>query len=278
MRKGWISGVILAGLLAGPATAASWSSEPTAWIVSPGEDSCRVDIDLAGRSGAQAEISLYSDGDRVTLRFGKDGLPERAFLPIRIDQKPFSNLSQRTQDPKVGVITLSEESLAALRKGRTLQIAWLTDETLSAALAGSERGLADLRTCGAQVAADHRARLAAEQLAQSQAQADARTKALADEQLAVVQAQRRAAKAESQRVAAEAERLHAEADAQRQRAANEAQAVARAQAQAEVDRQQIEADRERAAQAQYDEPPSYPAQYARPGWGYRSYDPGDYPR
>ncbi len=58
---------------------------------------------------------------------------------------------------------LSDETLAAMRKGGVLQIAWLSEEAVRTSLAGAAQGVADLRTCGAQVSAQHRVRLAAQE-------------------------------------------------------------------------------------------------------------------
>ena len=65
-------------------------------------------------------------------------------------------------------------------------------------------------------------------LEQARADAEARAQALADEQLAVVKAQKEAAEAETQRTAAETERLQAAAEADRQRAQAEAEQQAQA--------------------------------------------------
>lgn len=244
-------GAVSAALLASQATAATAARRPAAhsldapaWVIAPGADNCRTELDLAGVSGASVPASLVSDGQNIDLVVAKADAPERAFLPIRVDHKPFANLMTRQAGGKTAAIRLSAETLAALRKGGALQIGWLADEPVQVGLAGSEQALADLRTCGAQVAQRFRDQQAARQAAQARADAEARAQALADEQLAVVKAQKEAAEAETQRNAAEAERLQAAADADRQRA----------QAEAEAARQQAE------QQAQAD---SYPYQRAR---------------
>jgi hypothetical protein len=219
----WASMGALVGAL-GSADAAAAGTSGAAWIVTPGEAVCRTEIDLVSRSGATVPIQLQSDGQQVALLFAKDDIPASAFLPIRIDQKPFANLVQRSVDGKSATMVLSDATLAALRRGTILQVAWLTDEIVKASLGGSEQGVVDLRTCGAQVAGQHRARVAAQQEQQARAEADARAKAVADEQLATARAQTAAAEAERQRVAAEALRASADADrlsaeADRQRAA-----------------------------------------------------------
>jgi len=217
-----------AALFAGGAAAAPAQPQSQIWVITPGQDSCRTDIDLVGRSGQSAQVTLVSDGQFVELRFSKDDIPQRAFLPLRIDQKPFSNLMQRMENPKRGAIVLSEETVAALRKGKTLQIAWLADEPVSATLGGSEQGIGDLTTCGVQVGAQYKAEVAARQEAKARKEAEARAKAVADEQLAAAKAAREAAEATRQRETAEAEHIRqqqSEEDADRQRAAAEAERV-----------------------------------------------------
>ncbi|MFC3070768.1 hypothetical protein [Phenylobacterium soli] len=261
-------GVLAAAVMASAGIAAPTPAQTQpqgyAWIVSPDEDSCHTEIELTGKSGATAQVELASDGQLVQLKFAKDEMPKRAFLAIDIDRKPYSNLLLRLENPKVGAMTLSDETLNALRKGGTLLIAWLADEPMSARLAGSEQAINDLRTCGAQVAAQYRANLAARQEAEARAAADARAQKLADEQLALVKAQKEAAEAQAQHVAAETKRREEEAEAQR-----EAQ---RQQALAEQREQQL-ADQRRAAEDQRQEYlrryyPQYGGQYAPPpGYG-----------
>jgi uncharacterized membrane protein YqiK len=162
-------------------------------------------------------VTLISDGDRVSLRFAKEELPSQAFLPIRIDQKPFSNLVQRTGDEGLALMGLSNETLAAMRHGKTLQIAWLADEAVSGSLAGASQGLADLRTCGAQVLAQRKARDAEMEARRAKVEADLRARAVADEQIAAAKAVRQRAAAETEELAAQAAQQRAMADAERQR-------------------------------------------------------------
>lgn len=221
-----VPGALLAALVATGAAAAPAPPAPAAlsWFITPGDDTCRTDVELVGRSGASVPAVLESNGQKLVLRFAKEDVPERAFLPIRIDQKPYSNLVLRGQPAGMGELVLSETTQAALRKGATLQIAWLSNEPVSAPLAGSEQGIPDLHTCGAQVFAQHRARLAAEQEASARAEADARGRQLAEAQIEAARAQQAAADAERQRLAnAEAQRRWAEQDAERQRAFQQAE-------------------------------------------------------
>lgn len=211
MIRSIIGGAAAAALLSGPAAAAA--NVTLAWVVTPTETGCRAELELVGRSGAITPVSLISDGELVSLRFAKDNLPARAFLPIRIDRERYSNLMLRGTDGS-GELVLSEETEAALRRGASLDVAWLSDEPLSASLAGSEQGLADLRVCGAQVAARHREQLAAQQAERERAEAEARAKALTEAQLAAVQAQAAAAEAQRRQVEDAAERQRrAEAEA-----------------------------------------------------------------
>ncbi|MGH6962978.1 MAG: hypothetical protein ACREE0_00705, partial [Phenylobacterium sp.] len=195
---GWVSA----------ASAATPSSrphiDPPGWVIAPGEAACRTDLELTGRSGAVSPVSLISDGGQIRLRFAMEEVPERAFLPIRIDQKAYANLVLRGDVPKVAVMALSDETLAAMRKGGTLQVAWLSEEPVRVSLAGAAQAIADLRTCGTQVSAQHRARLDAQEQARARAAQEARSKALADEQLAAARAQTAAAEAQRQRLRAEA--------------------------------------------------------------------------
>lgn len=251
-----LAGATLAA--AAPSSASPGQPQGFAWIVTPDEDSCHTEIELAGKSGATAQVELTSDGQFVQLKFSKDEMPKRAFLALDIDRKPYSNLLIRMENPKVGAMTLSDETLAALRKGGTLLIAWLGDEPMTARLAGSEQAINDLKVCGAQVAAQYRANLAARQEAEARAAADARAKQLADEQLALVRAQKEAAEAQAQQVAAETKRREDEAEAQRQQALQE-------------QRQQQLAEQRRAAEEQRQEYlRRYYPQYAPPP-GYRPY-------
>jgi len=236
-----VGGAAAAVLLSGPAQAAARNSSPAlAWVVSPTDAGCRVELELVGRSGSITPISLISDGQLISLRFFKDDLPTRAFLPIRIDKARFSNLMLRG-DGAAGELVLSEETLAAMRKGGTLGVAWLSEEPLTTSLAGSEQGLSDLRVCGAQTTARQRERAAAERAAKDRADAEARAKALNDAQLAAVQAQT---------AAAEAQRRQVEEAAARQRRAEAAQTE---RAYAEARQRAYEEERRRGYPSQYDE-------------------------
>jgi hypothetical protein len=228
-----IGGAVAAALLSGPALAAPATSTALAWLVNPTDTGCRVDLELKGRSGGVTPVSLISDGAIVSLRFFKDDLPARAFLPLRIDKQRFSNLMIRGADG-AGELVLSEETEAAMKRGGVLGVAWLSEEPLTASLAGSERGLQDLRTCGAQAAQRHRERAASELAARDRAAAEARAKELSDAQLAAVRAQT---------AAAEAQRRQVEEAAARQR---RAEAAAQERAYAEARQQQYEAERRRA--------------------------------
>ena len=241
MIKMIIGGVAAAALLSGLALAApartpspkappartpgarAQAAAPT-WVVIPTETGCRMDLELTARSGAITPVSLLSDGQLVSLKFFKEDLPARAFLPIRVDRARFSNLMLRG-DAGAGELVLSEETEAAMRKGSTLSVAWLTEEPLSASLGGSEQGLLDLRVCGAQTAQRHRDHATADLVARDRAQAEARAKAVTDAQLAAIQAQAAAADAQRRQVeqASERQRLaDAEAAAERQRRADAA--------------------------------------------------------
>jgi hypothetical protein len=243
--KAIAGGALLVALLS--ASTAQARPPAPAWIVSPGEAGCSAQLELQGRSGGVTPVTIESDGRIVSLRFSKDGLPSRAFLPIRIDKARFSNLMLRGDDG-TGELVLSEEAEAALRRGGVLDIAWLADEPRSVSLDGSDQGLADLRTCGAQAAARHEERRAADVAAQERAKADARARALNEAQLAAVQAQ--AAAAEAQRQQAEAQRQQAEASAERER---RAAAQADARAYEEERRQAYEEARRRAYERRYDD-------------------------
>lgn len=227
MIRSIIGGAAAAALLsnsalsAPPRNAAASHSPAPAWLVTPTETGCRVDLELVARSGAVTPVTLNSDGQVSSLKFFKQDLPARAFLPIRIDARRFSNLMLRG-DGGAGELILSEETEAAVRRGGTLGIAWLADEPLTASLSGSEQGLSDLKVCGAQIAVRHRDRMAAETAARERADADARARALNDAQLAAVRAQT---------AAAEAQRRQVEESAERQRRL-EAQAQERAYAEA----------------------------------------------
>jgi hypothetical protein len=241
VTKRILMGAALAAICGSSAAAAPTRVQPmTTWVISPDAAACRADLELTGHTGATVLVAMTSDGDRVVMRFTKEDIPERAFLPIRIDQKPYSNLMQRTADPKVGELVLSEETLGAMRRGKTLQVAWLTDEIVGGPLAGSELGIADLRTCGLQAASQSRTRLAAEQATRARAQAEAHAKALADAQLQAARAQAAAAEAARQRADNEAEQQRA-TQAAEQRANLEAQ---RRQAYENAQRRQVYDDDE----------------------------------
>jgi hypothetical protein len=272
-------GAIALALSAGSAFAAPQyrlvsSAVPAAgWIVIPAEASCRTEFELVGRSGAVTPVTMTSDGHVISLKVVKEGLAERAFLPLRIDQKRFSSLMLRTADPTVGELVLSEETEAALRKGSTLAVAWLGEEPLSVSLVGSEQGLTDLKVCGAQMAEQARVNAASAAQAKARAAAEAHAQALANAQLQTARAQQAAAEAERQRVEDAAERQRrAELDAERQRRM-EAEAESRAYAQQQRQYQyDAEAARQRAyeeAQRRYYEPAPPPAW--APAWGYRRY-------
>ena len=257
--------------VAGPSRAAGL--EASAWAITPEDAACHTDIELVSRSGAIAPIALISDGDHVALRFAKEGVPSQAFLPIRVDGKPFANLVQRTGEEGVALMNLSDETLVALRHGKTLQVAWLSDEAVSASLSGAGQGIADLKTCGAQVAGQHRAREAELDAQRARQLTEARAKAVADEQLATARAQTAAAEAERQHLAAETQKANAQAEELAAKAVQERAYAEQAQerAYAEQVRQQ-----RAAAQQQYyyyngqqiPPPPSAP-----PAWAYPQYYP-----
>lgn len=213
--KALMPAAILAALGAAPALAApaapSTALPPVFWMISPAEAGCRTELELTGRSGAAVTVALNSDGELVSLSFPKENLPERAFLPIRIDRKAHANLMLRKADGRSGELVLSEETLAALRRGGELDIAWLAGEPLGTSLMGSGQAIDDLKTCGAQVAAEIRARRTAEADAKARAEAEARAKAVADAQIEAAKAQAAAADAERQQLAAAAERQPARA-------------------------------------------------------------------
>jgi DNA segregation ATPase FtsK/SpoIIIE-like protein len=258
-----LSALAAAGLLAPSASASSAHAaarlEAPAWIIVPGAETCRTELELAAASGAVAPAALVSDGEAVDLVFVKADAPERAFLPIRVDHRPFANLVTRQAGARSATMQLSPETLAAMKKGAALQIGWLADEPVQVGLAGSDQALTDLRTCGAQVAGRHRAQQAAEREAQARTEAETRAQAIADEQLAAARAQKAAAEAETQRNTAEAERLRAAAEAERQRAQAEAERV-RAQQQAQAESYpyaRVRDDPEDPRDA-YDSPDPYP--------------------
>jgi flagellar biosynthesis GTPase FlhF len=212
--------LIPAAALAAVATAASAApSRPAGllWVVSPADAACRTEIELVARSGAVTPVTLTSDGQIVSLTFAKPDLPERAFLPIRVDRNRFSNLVLRRADGVTGELVLSEETEAAMRKGKTLDIAWLSEEPVSATLAGSEQGLTDLRVCGAQIASQARARATADAEAKARAEEDARRQAVVQAQLEAARAQTAAADAQRQRVEQEAERQRRQEAQERER-------------------------------------------------------------
>lgn len=255
-------GAALAAAIGGCAAAATSQQshlESPGWVISPDEAACRTELELTGRSGAVSPVALVSDGAEVSLRFAMEEVPERAFLPIRIDRKAYANLVLRTDTPKVAAMALSNETLGAMRRGGTLQIAWLSEEAVRASLAGAAEGLADLRVCGAQVFAQHRARLMAQEDARSRAAQEARMKAVADEQLAAARAQTAAAEAERQRLTAEANRATAQAE--------------QAQSEAERQRALAQADRQRRAAYERDEDDPRPQWIPpRPAYAYRPYE------
>lgn len=260
---GWASGAAAATPPARP------HLEPPGWVIAPGEAACRTELELTGRSGAVSPVSLISDGGQIRLRFAMEEVPERAFLPIRIDQKAYANLVLRGDVPKVAIMALSDETLAAMRKGGTLQIAWLSEEPVRVSLAGASQAIADLRVCGAQVAAQHQARLAVQEESRARAAQDARAKAVADEQLATARAQRAAAESERQRLAAEADRATALAQQARAQADRERAMALANQQRADYQRRQAYAG------YAYDDEEDQRPQWIppRPVYSYRPYDP-----
>lgn len=207
MIKAIAGGAVTAALLFSPhhAAAAQPARPPLPWVILPGDGACRVELSLTGASGGVTPLTLSSDGATVVLRFVKPDLPARAFLPIRIDRARYANLVSRSGDGAAEML-LSDESLAALRKGGALDVAWLAEEPRSASLAGSELGLDDLRTCGRQAAERQRNRLAAERAEQDRADAEARAREIAEAQVAAARAQAAAADAQRQAAQEAAER------------------------------------------------------------------------
>lgn len=271
-RVFFIGVAAVAGPLLAASAAAAAGLEASAWAITPEDGACHTDLDMTARSGAVAPISLISDGDHVALRFAREGVPGRAFLPLRVDGKPYANLVQRTGEEGVALMNLSDETLAALRHGRTLQVAWLSDEAVSASLAGASQGIADLRTCGAQVAAQRRTREAELEAQRARARAEARAQAVADEQLAAARAQTAAAQAERLRLTAEARRANAQAEEFAAQAVQE-----RAMAEQARQRRLAEQDRQQAILAQqryyYGSPQMQAQQEPAPWTYYRPYYP-----
>lgn len=255
MRRVGVFVFSIAAAVAGPqaASAAAYAGGAlgaASWAVTPEDSVCHTELELVSRSGAIAPVAFVSDGEHVALRFTRAGVPSEAFLPIRVDGKPFSNLVRRDGDEGLALMSLSDDTIAALRRGKTLQIAWLSDEAVSASLSGAGQGFVDLKGCGAQVMGQRRARETQAENDRLRQQGEARAKAVADEQLRAARAQAATAEAERDRVAAEAQRLKAQAD--------------QLAAQAEESRQRTlaEQDRQRAAAQQayygYGSPYSYP--------------------
>jgi hypothetical protein len=255
MRRFGVFVFSIAAAVAGPhvASAAGYaggSLGAASWAVTPEDSVCHTELELVSRSGAIAPVAFVSDGEHVALRFTRAGVPSEAFLPIRVDGKPFSNLVRRDGDEGLALMSLSDDTIAALRRGKTLQIAWLSDEAVSASLSGAGQGFVDLKGCGAQVMGQRRARETQAENDRLRQQGEARAKAVADEQLRAARAQAATAEAERDRIAAEAQRLKAQAD--------------QLAAQAEESRQRTlaEQDRQRAAAQQayygYGSPYSYP--------------------
>ncbi|WP_293382711.1 hypothetical protein [Phenylobacterium sp. SCN 70-31] len=270
MIRSIIGGAMAVALVSGPAVAAPSPPRPAplAWIVTPGEAGCQVEFELSGRSGGVTPVRLSSDGQFISLRFAKADLPSRAFLPIRIDNARFSNLMLRDADGS-GELVLSEETEAALRRGSTLGVAWLGEEPLTGSLAGSDRGLVDLRVCGAQAASRHRERMTVEAVERERAQAEARSRALSEAQLAAIQAQT---------AAAEAQRRQAEEAAERQRraeaaATERAHMEARQRAYEDERRRAYEDERRRAYARELEEDGRWapPSGWTRPRYPYDRY-------
>lgn len=261
-------------LASGSASAAPTPPPAAGWVIIPAEASCHTQFELVGRSGAVTPVTMTSDGEIISLKVVKEGLAERAFLPLRVDQKRYSSLMIRTADPVVGELVLSQETEAAIRKGSVLAVAWLGEEPLSVSLSGSEQGLNDLKVCGAQMASQARTRAVTAAQQKAKAEADAHAQAIATAQLQTARAQQAAAEAERHRVEEATEReRRAELEAERQRrmeAEAEARAYAQQQRQAEYD---AEVARRRAyeeAQRRYYEPAPAPPAWA-PAYGYRRY-------
>ncbi|WP_395672993.1 hypothetical protein [Phenylobacterium sp.] len=260
-----LAAVLWTGAASAAPTAPSGALPSAAWMISPGDGVCRTDLELEGRSGSVTPVQLISDGERLALRFTKADLPAQAFLAVRIDQKRYSNLMTRGDTAGVGELTLSSETEAALRRGATLDIAWLSAEPVGASLAGSEQGVADLRTCGLQARARARS-LAAEQEADAaRKSAEAHARAISEAQLAAARAEAAAAEAERQRLADEADERRARDDARRQQAAYEAQR----QAFEEAERRRAWRDDEAFDGPAWERPARQRPSWDQPAWGYR---------
>ncbi len=238
-----VAALLSAAALAAPTPRTAGKMAVSPWVVSPGENGCQTTLDLTSRSGAVNPVTLSSDGQLISLRFVKDDLPARAFLPIRIDRARFSNLMIRGADG-AGELVLSEETLAAMRKGAILDIIWLGEEPLSVPLAGSEQGIVDLRVCGAQTASRYREQTAARQAAQERAEADARARSLNEAQLAAVRAQVAAAEAQRRQLEESADRQRQIEAANRERAYRESRDLAYQEARREAyEQEQVYAQR-----------------------------------
>lgn len=275
MIKWIIGGAVAAAFLSGPAVAAPSPRNPgkmtvSPWVITPGDNGCRTTLELTSRSGAMSPVTLTSDGQLISLRFVKEDLPARAFLPIRIDRARFSNLMLRGADGS-GELVLSEETLAAMRKGAMLDIVWLAEEPLSAPLAGSEQGLVDLRVCGAQTASRYRERTVSEQAARDRAEAEARAKALNEAQLAAVQAQAAAAEAQRRQVEDTAERQRRLEAAAHERAFQEARQRSYEEDRRRAYERQLQLEEEEADPRWVPPRPAYPIYPPPPRYGYERY-------
>jgi hypothetical protein len=182
-----------------PAVAPAPAPPPPPWVVSPNERSCNANLQLTGPSGALTQIAFVSDGGHTILMFTKDEIAEKAFLPLMIDHKPYSNLVQRLPNAKFGAMTLSDEALAALRQGKTLEIDWLASEPITMPLGAADQGLTDLNICGKQVFGQFQAAQATAANQKAHADAAMRAKTESDARIAAAEAQKKAAEAERRR-------------------------------------------------------------------------------
>ena len=190
-----IGGAVAVALLSvANSTAAAAASPAPPWVVLPTDTGCRVDLELTGSSGGVTPVSLISDGQLVSLRFFKADLPARAFLPIRIDKQRYSNLMLRGTDGS-GELVLTEETEAAMKRGGTLGVAWLSEEPLSApqlAQIKAQTAAADAQRRQVEAAAERQRQEDA--AVQERAYADARQQAYEDDRRrAYEEAQRRRA-------------------------------------------------------------------------------------
>ena len=135
-----------ASLISAPAGAETWSVRPAA-------GRCEASVTLAANSGERrAALTFASAGAETHMELAApEEFAPAAFVPLTVDGRRYGAVAQNL-DGRLS-LHLTPQLARAIARGSRLTVGFLPDRPLTASLAGSARGLADLTDCGRQIQA-----------------------------------------------------------------------------------------------------------------------------